>query len=90
MIECDRCGDSVSRMCHSDEEPIATDEYSRWWCLDCQSELDAAPSVTGTDAGRPAETAVTDGGTAMCPDCSSPTVNVHGITDCVACNWSTS
>lgn len=90
MMECERCGEAVERVLRHRAYGVAvTHRVTRWLCPGCHPTGPTADS-SATDAKRPHTDAsvVTDGGTVTtCPHCSSQTVNVHGIHNCVDCRW---
>ena len=89
MMSCERCGDDVDRLLRHREHGVAvTHRVTRWLCRDCHPTLPSLNAAAESEFERSSESVVTDGGTAAaCPDCSSSTVNVHGIHDCVECTW---
>jgi transposase-like protein len=85
MMECESCNADVERVLRHREYGVAmTHRVTRWLCRDCHP---AVPSREPSPAEAGTKTVVTDGGSPACPDCSSATVNVHGVQDCVACGW---
>jgi transposase-like protein len=88
MFECERCGDGVECALRHREYGVAvTHRVSQWLCRDCHPTAPDRRSGSRTRR-REAEAVVTDGGTVTaCPRCAAATVNVHGITDCVECEW---
>jgi len=57
-----------------------------WVCADCHPELPGVLKHDGTSTEE--KQVVTDGGSMMCPDCASTTVNGQGLFACTDCNWS--
>jgi transposase-like protein len=89
MRVCERCEEPVERVLrHRAYGASMTHRVTRWLCTDCHPTPPRRGRSGRADAGRAADSVVTDGGTATaCPRCAASTVNVHGIYDCVECHW---
>jgi hypothetical protein len=90
MMECERCERNVERVLRHREYGLTmTHRVTRWLCRDCHPTVpNSAPSASEATTENSSDPVVTDGGTtAACPQCSSPTVNVQGVQDCLECRW---
>ncbi|QRV14967.1 hypothetical protein JMJ58_18975 [Haloterrigena salifodinae] len=85
MVECERCGDEVSRLFeHRTRTETMTHRRTEHVCASCHPTLPAE-----LERRQTRERAVTDGGTRVssCPTCSGTTVDDSGVLRCVECGW---